>query len=392
MMDVEAGSSETLANAGHTSEDGESSEMSRGDFLRLLTVGAIASVTGSTLTSSAHGAETSASSPAPPTARYDLREFVHWIGETFEPTIKLSGGAGHYARQPGGPLELYGIADMACVLHTLGRLRPTDDERREWASAFENFQVVEGGWFLEKSPSHPPLHNLAFALGAMELLDLHPERPVVLGTEYEDIQRFLGSLDWKANVYKESHKGAGIAAARTLLRSMDAGWFAKYFAFCDGLLDPRNGMLGKDKPAGGDFDQIGGTFHYFFLYNHFNRRMAFPEQRIDAILGLQRADGHWDSSNRTWLTLDGIYLLTRTLRYAPHRVADVHLALHRVMGTLMQEMYAPAARKVAFGGKLPGHTLTCAVSILAELQQFFGCDVVVTEWPLKLVLDRRPFI
>ncbi len=390
MMDAEAGSSGALVNVAQTFNGAQGTQWSRGDFLRWMTAGAIASVAGSTLASGARGSETSASAPA--AAHYDMREFIEWIGATFAPSIKLGGGAGHYARQPGGPLELYGISDMACVLYTVGKLRPTDEQRREWGSAFESFQVAETGWFLEKSPSHPPLHNLAFALGAMELLDLKPERPVVLGAEYADIERFLGTLDWKANVYKESHKGAGIAAARTLLRDVDGSWFERYFAVCDGLLDPRNGMLGKEKPAGGDFDQIGGTFHYFFLYNYFNRRMGFPEQRIDAILGLQRPDGHWDASNRTWLTLDGIYLLTRTLRHAPHRVADVHAAMHRVMGTLMQEMYAPAARKVAFGGKLPGHTLTCAVSILAEMQQFFGSDVVVTDWPLKLVLDRRPFI
>jgi hypothetical protein len=36
--------------------------------------------------------------------------------------------------------------------------------------------------------------------------------------------------------------------------------------------------------------------------------------------------------------------------------------------------------------------LTAAISIAAEAQQFLGAQEVVTERPLRLVLDRRPFI
>jgi len=136
------------------------------------------------------------------------------------------------------------------------------------------------------------------------------------------------------------------------------------------MIDPKNGMMGRGKPPGGDFDQVGGTFHYMFLYNHFNRHMSHGEARIDAILGLQRPDGHWDSTNRTWLTLDGIYMLARTLRYAPHRVDDVRTAIRRTMDTLMTEMYSPEGRKNSFSPKLTVHSATCAISIAAEVQQF----------------------
>lgn len=340
-------------------------------------------------------ARAQATAPRPSAGRYDLREFVKWILEEFEPSVKLPGPAGNYVRQPGQTsIELYGISDIACILYTLGLLRPTAKERAEWAAGFQTFQVEGTGMLVEKAnPTHTPLHNTAFALAAMELLDLRPQNPVTMGPEYKDPRAFLMTLDWKKAVYTESHKGAGIGAIYTLVPELGTPeWFKAYFATCDSLFDAKNGMMGLEKPAGGDFDQIGGTFHYSFLYAYFNKRMPYPEQRIDAVLGLQRPDGHWDTSNKTWLTLDGLYLMTRAVRVAHHRVGDVVAAVRRTMDTLMEQMYSPAARKTAYTGRLAVHSVTCAISIAAELQQFLGADEVVTERPLHLVLDRRPFI
>lgn len=368
--------------------------VTRGEFLAAVGAG----VAGVAFARGARGQTAPAATGPSPVAGarvYDLREFVKWIVEEFEPSVKLPGPAGNYVRQPGQTaIELYGISDMACIFYTLGMLRPTDKERAEWAAGFQTFQVAGTGMLVEKAnPTHDPLHNTAFALAAMELLDLRPQHPVTMGPQYKDPRAFLGTLDWKKAVYTESHKGAGIGAIYALVPELGTpAWFREYFAATEELFDPQNGLMGKEKPARGDFDQVGGTFHYSFLYNYFNKRMPFPERRIDTVLGLQRPDGHWDTSNKTWLTLDGLYLMTRTLRYAPYRVADVYAAVRRTMDTLMTQMYSAEARKTAYGGRLGVHSVTCAISIAAELQQFLGAQEVVTEKPLRLVLDRRPFI
>ena len=71
----------------------------------------------------------------------DLRGFVRWIQEEFEPSVRLAGGAGRYAGAPGQTApKLYGIADMACVLYTIGKLDPSTKERGEWRDALEAFQ------------------------------------------------------------------------------------------------------------------------------------------------------------------------------------------------------------------------------------------------------------
>ena len=316
----------------------------------------------------------------------DLRGFVQWILDDFEPSIRLAGGAGRYPRRVGQTVPaLYGVADMACTLYTINALHPSAAARAEWADAFESFQNPATGWFREKDPATlSPQHNTAFALAAMQLLDLTPKFPVKMDAEYSHIGTYLNSLDWRSGVYQGSHKGAGVGAIYVLVPELHStSWFAEYFATC---------MMGREKPAGGDIDQVGGTFHYSFLYQFFNRQMPYPEKRIDSVLGLQRPDGYWSPANHLWMTLDAIYLMTRTTRYCPHRIEDVRSSVRRILKVLEQDVFSPEGRKATFGRNDGVHSLTAAISIAAEAQQFLGSREVITEWPLKLVLDRRPFI
>jgi hypothetical protein len=313
----------------------------------------------------------------------------------FEPAARLPGGAGRYARTLGQTTPaLYGVADMACTLYTVGALHPSPKERDEWEEAFELFQNPDTGWFREKDPvTLSPQHNTAFALAAMQLLDLSPRYPVKPNPEYTDIRAYLNSLNWRTGVYSDSHKGAGVGSIYELVPALrSTNWFNEYFATCDSLFDPGNGLMGRNKPPGGDIDQVGGTFHYSFLYQFFNRQMPYAKQRIDSVLGLQRSDGYWSPTNTLWMTLDAIYLMTRTLRYYPYRFEDVRASVRRALTVLQRDVYSPEGRKVTFSKEGGVHLMTAAINIAAEAQQFLGAKEVITEWPLKLVLDRRPFI
>ncbi len=283
---------------------------------------------------------------------------------------------------------------MACILCTINALHPSALACAEWADAFELFQSPVTGWFREKDPATlSPQHNTAFALAAMQLLDLTPKFPVKMDATYSHIGAYLNSLNWRTGVYSDSHKGAGVGSIYVLVPELHStSWFAEYFATCDSLFDPNNGMMGRDKPPAGDIDQVGGTFHYSFLYQFFNRQMPYPEKRIDSVLGLQRPDGYWSPSNHLWMTLDAIYLMMRTTRYCPHRIEDVRSSVRRILKVLEQDVFSLEGRKATFSKNEGVHSLTAAISIAAEAQQFLGSSEVITDWPLKLVLDRRPFI
>lgn len=326
----------------------------------------------------------------------DVREFIEWVEAVYEPSVRVAPRAGHYTRQPGETsLDLYGVADMACVLATIGRLHPHDVERADWADAFAGLQD-ENGWFVEATPTHDRVHSTAYTMAAMELCGLRPRRPLHFARTYASpgaVEQFLDSLDWRTNVYMDSHKGAGLASIFSLDPSLGSlRWFDRYFSGLDRRFDPANGMLGEGKPPDGDIDQIGGTFHYHFLYEWHHRRMPYPEARVDAVLGLQHGDGFWTDASVLWVTLDALYLMTRTVERTGYRYDDVRHAARRVVDGLDAQVLHPERRSEHFGWYLGAHSLTAALSILAEAQRFLGHDEVVTDRPLRLVLDRRPFI
>ncbi|MDD4890276.1 MAG: hypothetical protein PHU85_10140 [Phycisphaerae bacterium] len=328
----------------------------------------------------------------------DLQPFVRWIVDRFEPACRVGGIVGRYARKPGEEtLGLYGVADVACVLHTIGELHPSDSERAAWRESFYELSDPQTGYIIERPPRHGRLHNTAFALGAMNLLGILPRAPLAFARDYatqDALAAFLARLDWAAGVYRDSHDGAGLASCMALAPGTVAPqWFGWYFSLADALFDPRNGLMGRGKPAGGDIDQIGGTFHYAFVYEHFRRRMPHGPQRIDAVLGLQLPAGDWDPQNNSWLTLDGLYLLTRSVRHCHHRPDDVRSAVRRIASTCYERVMDNGWRQREFVEHTVGaHMLTAAVSILAECQQFLSLDEIATDYPLQLVLDRRPFI
>ena len=333
---------------------------------------------------------------------FDLRPLIRWILDEYEPAMRLS--PGRYVRTLGdSEHELYGTADMVCVLFTLGALHPDQTQRQEWIDAFEVFRDPDSGQWLERQATHDPLHNTAFALAAMNLLGIVPRQLPTLAETYRDaaaMEQMLDSLDWRNDVYGGSHRGAGLGAIFALLPSLfSACWFARYFDRTDRLFDRDNGMMGQDKPLSGDWDQIGGTFHYAFLYEFFHLPMPFPRARIDAILGLQRPDGFWHASNRFWLTLDAVYLLTRSLRLAPQRGQDVARAVRRCLSPLYEQIMDPPTREAIFFGRsdnrwqrLGVHQLTATLSLFAEAQALLGSGEVISGYPLRLVLDYRPFI
>jgi hypothetical protein len=325
---------------------------------------------------------------------YDLRPLTNWITTSFEGEVRVGPSAGCYARRRSEDFpHLYGITDMACVFYALGYWPPEPRARTEWCEQLQSLQAPDTGYCRAIPADHGVLHNTAFTLGAMSLLAYAPQHPLRFTAQYAEPaarSAWFEGLDWHDHVYRDSHDGAGLASAVTLVPgTLPPEWMEAYFTLTDGCFDPANGLMGRDKPPHGDRDQIGGTFHYAFLYQYYHRPMPFPEARLDAVLGLQLETGGWDPANPWWLTLDALYLLTRTARQTTHRRADVVRAAHRVLAQAYDRVADPAFRD---SPDTTPHTLTAITATLAELQQFLGSEHVVTDRPLRLVLDQRPFI
>lgn len=323
---------------------------------------------------------------------YDIAQLINWISRDFEPRVRVGPQAGAYARRAEeSHTHLYGTCDMACVYHTIGQLPQDDAARGQWVDILQSLQDPQTGYLVADPADHGMMHNTAFALGALNLFDAQPRHPLHFFRQYDSLdmlRKFFDGLDWREHVYSCSHDGAGLASAAALVPgTVTSDWFDAYFDYLDARFDPANGMLGIDKPAAGDFDQIGGTFHYAFLYEYFGRTMPFAEARTDAILGLQLPSGNWHERNVWWLTLDAIYMLDRDQRRIGHRPAEVREAIIRALAAAAARLENPEVLQA-----LTPHALTAVVSLITIAQQHLGPDEVRSPQPLKLVLDRRPFI
>ena len=327
----------------------------------------------------------------------DARELLDWVADDYEPRCRVEGAVGRYGRVPGqAEPHLYGVADLANIGHTLG-LEVGDPDR--WAEAFDDLQGGDGT-YVETPPTHDPIHATAYCLAAMELLDLAPRHPLGLIDAWRDpatVEAFLAELDWADDVYLGSHRGAGLAAIVALDPAIDAvgrtAWFDAWFEAIEARFDARSGMFGIDKPPTGDSDQIGGTFHYAFLYEHLGRPLPEPEARIDAVLAERDGEGWWHPENHLWLTLDAVYLLTRAAAQTAHRRGEVEAVVAETVTLSLATFGSIEGRRWFEEWYLGAHDLTAFVSLLAEAQRFGGeGGIVAAGRPLRLVLDERPFI
>lgn len=292
----------------------------------------------------------------------------------------------------------YGCADAANLLYTLGELPRAPGLRAGFVAELRAFQDPEDGLFHEAT--HHPIHTTAHCLGALELFDSGARRPLAGLAPLrapEAMETFLDALDWAGNPWLESHRGAGLYAALFLADELEPAWTDRYFAWLERETDPATGLLrrGVVRPPGdrsGDiwrFPWLAGTFHYLFNQQHARRAHPSPAALIDTCLDLRARELYPLCAHVGFAEIDWVYCLHRASRQSAHRFAEVRRALRDF-----------ARVYVAFLGGLdpdedPGlddlHALFGAVCALAELQQALPGELS-SRRPLRLVLDRRPFI
>jgi hypothetical protein len=333
---------------------------------------------------------------------YDLRELIHRIEMGVE--RHSLGETGHYARWLTGDgnssreaaLNPYGCADAANILYTIGRFPRDPDERRRWVETLQGLQDRKTGLFREGT--HHPLHTSAHCIAALELFDAGPVHPLSDLAHLRDpgaMESFLDGLDWKGDPWNESHKGAGLFAALVLTDEVSREWQDRYLAWVDAETDPHTGLLRKGcvPPRPRDpsawFGHLAGTFHYLFNLEYARRPLRHPDALVDTCLAIYER-GSFPIGTKVWFAeIDWVYCLTRSLRQSGHRFREARAALLAFADEYLRFLN-PLDLEADEGGR-DLHRLFGAVCALAELQGALP-GVLRTERPLRLVLDRRPFI
>ena len=288
-------------------------------------------------------------------------------------------------------INAYGCADAANILYTIGDFPRDIEERQKWIRTLQNMQQPDTGIFDEGS--HHYMHCTAHCLAALELFDAEALYPLKCFDPYrtkEGLYQFLEEIPWETNPWIGSHRGAGIFAAMNLAGEATPEWNDWYFRWLWEEADPNTGLWRKGNIKN-HYRRMGSSFHYLFNHQHSRMPLRYPEKLIDTCLELYygKEIGETFGKQIGFVEIDWVYCITRALRQCGHRFGECKAAI-----TEFAEQYLDYLMSLDPDTDLDMdniHRLFGSVCCLAELQNFLPGQIL-SDKPLRLVLDRRPFI
>ena len=176
--------------------------------------------------------------------------------------------------------------------------------------------------------------------------------------------------------------------------SVGSEWQDTYFNWLWENADEKTGFWRKDAVLSDDkpvFHHLAGTFHYLFNHEYAKKPLRYPEKIIDTCLALYEKNETVLNfgQNIGFAEIDWVYCITRASRQTSHRFEDCRNALKKFAKGFIE--YLDGIDEKTDDGFNDLHMLFGTVCCLAELQQALP-GMIRSKKPLKLVLDRRPFI
>lgn len=309
----------------------------------------------------------------------------------------------------GAPRELgknpYGCADAANILYTVNDFYCDEETRRDRIKALQVMQDAATGLFYEST--HDPIHTTAHCLAALQLFDAKPLYKVGALHRYYDktaLYALLDGLDWHGDPWTQSHLGAGVYAALVNADEMTEEFAKHYFNWLWENADETTGFWKKGFAATAPcsdqrtvngkaslYGYMAGGFHYLFNLEYAKMPLRYPERVIDACIRLFTENGLPDYFMKrcNFIEMDWLYCLTRAGRQTDHRHEERRALIEQFAETYCANLMALDFEADESFNDL--HLLFGACCALAELQSALP-GTIITEKPLRLVLDRRPFI
>jgi len=346
----------------------------------------------------------------------NIQPIVQEIKKTIE-RHEIAGRPGEYRRwlwmDPAGKRKLekneYGCADAMNMLYTINDFYCDEATRKARIEAIQSMQNPETGLFEEAT--HHTYHTTAHCTAALQLFDAKPLYPLKALHKYleskDELYALLDGLDWKTRPWSQSHRGAGVYAALVNADEITPEFSDDYFAWFRENTDPKTGFWKKgyaeNAPLSNQmtvgeqaslFQYMAGGFHYLFNHEYAKQPLMYPEKVIDTCIDLY-VNGAIEGGLRGFehsigfIQIDWVYCVTRALRQTGHRREEamrlVEAFAVRYINNLLHLDYETNE------GFNDLHALFGTVCCLAELQQALP-GKLLTKKPMKLVLDRRPFI
>lgn len=286
----------------------------------------------------------------------------------------------------------YGCADAANILYTIGRFERDPEKRACWVKAMQDMQDPETGMFTEAT--HHTIHTTAHVVAALELFDALPKYPLTDLMPYrtkEGLYEKLESLGWERDPWSQSHQGAGLFAALVITREVDGEWIKWYFDWLREKCDPAIGMSYGGRLGNAPMNHhLNGWFHYLFNHNYSRMPFPHPERLIDSCLMMYKNNALGANFGKAceFAEIDWVFAVHRSMMQTTYRHQECKDALRDFAKKYIANLEALDGREESLNDL---HKLFGAVCCLAELQLALPGEVTSTV-PLKIVLDRRPFI
>lgn len=293
-----------------------------------------------------------------------------------------------------GPLNEYGCADAANIRYTLGDMPLEEEERRACVQTLQNFQNPETGMF--KEATHVVMHGTAHCTAALELFDARPLYPMKDLEQYQTVEgmvNLLESLTWYTA--PNGHTGAGMCSATILTRKATYEWKKAYFDWLDAHVDPQMGFgragflqVENSVPA---WWHLNDWFHYLFNYNFARRPFPYATQLVDSCIRLYREGELRETFGKMkdFSEIDWVFALNRASWQTGHRYQERTEVLMDFAEKYIAYLESVDMDTDPSWNDL--HLLFGMVCALSELQLALP-GVIRSEYPLRQVLDRRPFI
>ena len=302
----------------------------------------------------------------------------------------------------------YGCADAMNILYTINDFYCDAETRAARIRALQAFQDKESGMFHEDT--HHTIHTTAHCTAALQLFDVKPLYPLTYLHKYmtrEALHEFLDNeVDWN-NPWPQSHKGAGIYAALVNADEMTPEFQRDYFDWFLANADEKTGFWkkgyaerapisnqrypnGKNEPDS-IFAFMAGGFHYMFNHEYAKMPLLYPDKVIDTCIEMYEKGALPTNFGRQagFIEIDWVYCINRASRQSTHRRDEV-VALLEDFAVKFADFFNNVDWEHNDSVN-DLHMLFGSACCFAELQAALP-GKIITDKPLRLVLDRRPFI
>ena len=341
----------------------------------------------------------------------DLRQIIDNVKKTVE--SHQLGTIGEYSRwlwqNKKGDRSLgvneYGCADAFNILYTINEFYCDDVTRNARITALQALQDKETGLFSE--PTHHPFHTTAHCVAALQLFDVKPLYPLRALHKYltkECLYSLLEGLNWECDPWPESHKGAGVFAALVNAGEETESFCENYFAWFRNNCDSVNGFwkngfsdkapYSSERNVGAHssvYPYMAAGFHYLFNHEYAKMPLVYPDKVIDSCIKMYNEQALPENFLKScgFIEIDWLYCIHRASRQSVHRNSEVKSLIYDFAQKLTDYLNSTDFEKDESVNDL--HALFGTVCALAEMQSALP-GLVKTAKPLRLVLDRRPFI